>query len=250
MEQQSPSLGNFDTLSTQYSLSRRGFDERALSFLNREVAGLAGKEVLDVGCGTGISTRQVSAAGALVCGSDLSEAMIREARAHTDGIAYTVAAADALSYTDDRFDLVTAFSAFHWFSDETSVQEIRRVLKSGGAFAAINKHDVAGIRREVVPLFKKYAAQSAGKDAYDPATILERYGFQPITSVTIPSEETYSYEDALSYLQSIALWNLVSEEHRPQLLADICDLCERMLARDGALTRVLETTVVLGWEQK
>lgn len=75
-----------------------------------EVGDLAGRTVLDVGCGTGYYCRLFAASGARrVLGVDLSEAMITYARSvPIDGVVeYRVGDALAELYSE-RFDLVTA----------------------------------------------------------------------------------------------------------------------------------------------
>lgn len=73
-----------------------------------EVGGLAGRTVLDVGCGTGFYSRLWAAQGAdRVVGVDLSEEMIAIAESVPGEIEYLIGDA-VLGAQDGRFDLVTA----------------------------------------------------------------------------------------------------------------------------------------------
>ncbi len=208
---------------------------------------MKGKRVLDVGCGTGIATRQLANFGAFVCGTDVSQAMIHQAK-QTDMItSYFVAPTNSLPFDDNMFDCVTAFSAFHWFYDEVSIAEIRRVLPNG-IFFVINKNDVRGIRRGVVPLFEKYTPSTIKrtKEGYNPEIVLATNGFEKIHTTKIVHTETYSLNQAVEYLQSIALWNQVSESNTNDLLSDIKKYCVEALDKNGFLFREFETVVVSG----
>lgn len=238
-------LGNFEKLAQAYQGGRRGFDKAVFDFLAQQTQGLAGMRILDIGCGTGIATRQLAQRGAEVIGSDISGEMIAQAR-QGGGIEYVVAPAHEIPFEDQNFDLVTAFSAFHWFANLDAVSEIRRVLKSGGLFAVINKNDVAGIRKDVNQLFDKYRSAKGAKHEYRPEKILEESGFEDITTHTIAGTEIFTHQEAITYLQSIALWNLVPEDEREEMVAAVVSFCDDVLRREGVLKRELETVVVVG----
>ena len=239
-------LGNFQKLAQAYRSGRRGFDEKIFEVLIQQINGLNGKRVLDVGCGTGIATRQLAQLGAEVVGSDISDEMIAEARQDSVGIEYVVNPSHKIPFTDGAFDLITAFSAFHWFTDSDSINEIKRVLKSGGSFAVINKNDVTGIRKDVNELFAKYRESHSSKQDYNPEKILEDSGFEPVVTHAIASTEIYTPEQALIFLQSIALWNLVPENEKEEMLRKVKSFCGDTLKQEGVLKREIETVVVIG----
>jgi len=89
---------------------------------------------LDVGCGTGLSTRALAGVAREAIGVDVSAAMIAQAEQGA-GISYVVAPAEALPLPDASFDLATVACAFHWFESEAALSEVRRVLKDGAGFA-------------------------------------------------------------------------------------------------------------------
>jgi ubiquinone/menaquinone biosynthesis C-methylase UbiE len=121
---------------------RKGFDVHREAVNNPAIFALigdvAGKSVLDAGCGEGYNTRQLAALGARVTGIDLSEAMIRQAgdeeRDNPRGIDYHLGSFSRMPFfPDGRFDLVVSFMALMDGPDyEGAVREIQRVLKPGG----------------------------------------------------------------------------------------------------------------------
>jgi cyclopropane fatty-acyl-phospholipid synthase-like methyltransferase len=103
--------------------------------------GLPGQKVLDLGTGSGVVPRSMVKYGAEWTGADISEEQIAQAvklsRAAGADISYTVCPADDIPFGDDCFDAVTACQCFWYFPKETSMPEIKRVLRPGGRFAAV-----------------------------------------------------------------------------------------------------------------
>jgi SAM-dependent methyltransferase len=86
---------------------------------------------IDVGCGTGLSTRAVLGLADRVIAIDASHAMLRAAP-HQSGAGYLVAAAERIPVRDGAADLATVGTAFHWFDQPRAFAELARVLRSGG----------------------------------------------------------------------------------------------------------------------
>lgn len=138
--------GNFGKVREAYAEARQAFPAEVFDHLWSKVA-VDSPCVLDLGCGTGIGTRQLAEReGAVIFGCDADKMMIEEAQQTSPTLSYFVTPASKLPFDTDSFDMITAFSAFHWFRDGKSLAEIQRVLKPGGLFAAINKNDVGGFR--------------------------------------------------------------------------------------------------------
>jgi SAM-dependent methyltransferase len=93
--------------------------------------------VLDVGCGTGLSTRTLARVADRVVGIDSSPEMLSHA-AGGAGIVYQQARAEALPFADRSFDLINVGLAFHWFAREAFLREARRVLRDDGWLVIYN----------------------------------------------------------------------------------------------------------------
>jgi ubiquinone/menaquinone biosynthesis C-methylase UbiE len=91
-----------------------------------------GSRLLDVGCGTGEQLALL--AERFVCaGCDPSEAMLSYARRRNPEIPFRRAAADALPYDDDEFDVVLSIEVFRYLERPgPALAELRRVLRPGG----------------------------------------------------------------------------------------------------------------------
>ena len=115
---------------------------------------LAGKHVLDLGCGYGWHCRYAAEQGAAdVLGIDLSEKMIREARKRNpgDNITYRVCGIDTYEYPEEAFDLAVSNLALHYIEDlEAVYRNVHKTLKPSGTFLFNIEHPVftAGVRED------------------------------------------------------------------------------------------------------
>ena len=104
---------------------------------------VAGRRVLDVGCGSGPLTAALRDRGAVVSGFDVSAAMVALARARLGADADLAVhdLADPLPYPDAVFDDVVASLVLHYLEDWTGpLAELHRVLKPGGRLIASVNH--------------------------------------------------------------------------------------------------------------
>lgn len=116
--------------------SPEGLDEATARLLGP----VAGKRVLEVGCGAGQCARWLSTQQAEVLGVDLSLRQLQHSRRIDDETQLTVpvvcATATALPCADVSVDLAcSAFGALPFLLDiDTALLEVRRVLRPGGRF--------------------------------------------------------------------------------------------------------------------
>jgi SAM-dependent methyltransferase len=134
------------TARRQWDAAARIYDDviaPALSDAHRAIlarAGdIAGCDLLDLGCGTGKVASLAAQRGARVTAVDLSPKMVAHASALPDLADARVAVMDAqqLDLPDASFDRVVAsFSVMFCPEPHRALAEARRVLRSGGRFAA------------------------------------------------------------------------------------------------------------------
>lgn len=97
---------------------------------------IAGKRVLDYGCGHGMAAVVMARRGAKVTGFDLSSDYVAEARlrAETNNVRIDFTQADAhmLPFGDASFDAVWGNAVLHHLDLAVAAAEIRRVLAPGG----------------------------------------------------------------------------------------------------------------------
>ncbi|MBL8277668.1 MAG: bifunctional 2-polyprenyl-6-hydroxyphenol methylase/3-demethylubiquinol 3-O-methyltransferase UbiG [Pelomonas sp.] len=105
----------------------------------QQLCPLAGKRVVDVGCGGGILSDSMARAGAQVLGIDLSTKPLKVAELHameagTDGVEYREIAAEALAAEQPgSFDVVTCMEMLEHVPDPASVvRACATLVKPGG----------------------------------------------------------------------------------------------------------------------
>ena len=93
-----------------------------------------GEHILDLGCGDGVLTQKIVAAGATVIAVDAGPDMVAAARAR--GIDARVMDGQKLTFSGE-FDAVFSNAALHWMRDQQAVLAgVRQALKPGGRFVA------------------------------------------------------------------------------------------------------------------
>jgi SAM-dependent methyltransferase len=103
-----------------------------------DLAPVAGKFVLDVGCGAGGFADLATRALATVAGLDAAPPMIEHARRLVPDASFRVGDIEDLPYPDGTFDAVTGFNAFQYAADPpTALREAIRVTKPGGHVVAM-----------------------------------------------------------------------------------------------------------------
>ena len=132
------------------SIGRQG-DARLVARLSGLVPG---DTVVDVGCGPGAAARRAARTGASVTGVDPAQVMLRVARLLTRSsrrVRYLRGAAEDLPLPDDAASVLwTIASVHHWTDVDAGLREVRRVLKPGGRFVALERrsrpdaHGLAG----------------------------------------------------------------------------------------------------------
>ncbi|GII84059.1 methyltransferase [Sphaerisporangium siamense] len=104
---------------------------------------VAGRRVLDAGCGSGALSAALRDRGAVVTGIDASATMLALARRRLgDDAALRVAdLRDRLPFADGAFDDVVASLVLHYLEDwGPALAELRRVLRPGGRLIASVDH--------------------------------------------------------------------------------------------------------------
>jgi SAM-dependent methyltransferase len=106
--------------------------------IDRESRSLAGKHLLEIGCGMGFDSVEFLKRGVRVTAIDLTESAVRIARQHfaVEGLRpeeVRVGNALELPFPDATFDAVWSNGVLHATGDtKRAIAEVRRVLKPGG----------------------------------------------------------------------------------------------------------------------
>jgi ubiquinone/menaquinone biosynthesis C-methylase UbiE len=147
---------------------------------------LRGKDVLDVGFGSGFSVQLFAEAGAHVTGVDLTPWAVETTRARLQafGLEADVDEGDAeqLPFADESFDLVFAWGVIHHSSDmDKALRELVRVCRSGGTVVIMvyNRHSLFYVFyrlfQRFLPLARRLGLHFEGARAGDTEGLIARH---------------------------------------------------------------------------
>jgi SAM-dependent methyltransferase len=127
-----------DGFAAVYDESRPRPPEALLDVLLHVAQTERARLVVDLGAGTGLSTRAWSARADEVVGVEANGAMVAHARAATNAsnVRYVEAYADDTGLPAGGAGVVTCAQSFHWMEPQAVLSEAARVLRPGGVFAA------------------------------------------------------------------------------------------------------------------
>jgi ubiquinone/menaquinone biosynthesis C-methylase UbiE len=116
--------------------------------------------VVDLGCGTGLSTRVWSGRAERVVGVEPNSAMLAAA-APAPGVEYREAFAHETQVDDGSADIVTCSQSLHWMEPDPTFAEAARILRPGGVFAAYDYDWPPLVEPEVDAAFLAYERRRA-----------------------------------------------------------------------------------------
>ncbi|MDQ1073238.1 class I SAM-dependent methyltransferase [Streptomyces canus] len=171
----SPKVNDYNSFAEAYAaeietnLINASYERPAMLALAGDVAG---RRILDAGCGSGPLFAALRDRGGLVSGFDASAGMLELARRRLgDGADLQVAELGSpLPYSDDTFDDVVASLVLHYLEDwGPALAELRRVLKPGGRLIASVDHPFA------IDLMHRRAGREAEYQYFDTTNWTEEW---------------------------------------------------------------------------
>jgi SAM-dependent methyltransferase len=110
--------------------------DQAIDPILGSVGNVAGRDVIDICCGTGNLAAAVAARGGRVTGVDFAPTMIEIARSKVAGVDFQVGDAEALQFPSDTFNIaLCSFGLWHMPEPDRALAEAARVLKRDGIYA-------------------------------------------------------------------------------------------------------------------
>lgn len=184
-----------------------------LEWINARVP-LAGKHVVDIGCGGGILAESIARKGATVTGIDLSEKALKVAELHSleSGVEVRyecIAAEDLATREAGRYDVVTCMEMLEHVPDPAAiVQACAKLVKPGGhvffstlnrnpksyLFAIIGAEYVLGLLPRGTHDYAKFItpAELSGyaRSAYLEVQALKGMTYNPLTKIYALNQDT------------------------------------------------------------
>jgi SAM-dependent methyltransferase len=209
------------------------------------IAPVAGRRVLDIGCGAGVFLRLVADRGAEPYGIDASEALIALTGARVREADLRVGDMESLPYEPDSFDLVTGFTSFFFANDiVAALREAGRVAKPGATvviqvWGAHERCSLEAMKQIARPFFPPRPPDAPPDPDFSHPGALEALvveaGLTPVTGFTtswaysFPDEETL----ARALVAPAGLAVLVGPEREEEVKAAIVDGLAHFRTPDG-----------------
>lgn len=213
----------FSSQTAQYDAARPSYPSKVIQLIKDEIK-IAHPLLLDLACGTGISTRQLAKTVGTTIGCDIDSNMLNVAIEHAQkDTAYIQGDAHHLPFSDTLFDAITIFTAFHWFADKISLKEIRRVLRPSGKLFIVHPQLKTPYAKELYTTIqerfgKEIPISYSGYSSANFQETLERNGFSSRLLPIVKQKMTYTLDRFLLLLQSYSAWNHVPESKRPGMI--------------------------------
>lgn len=215
--------------------------------------------VLDLGCGTGLFTKQLKKRypNAMVVGVDFAPAMLREAKAHQSWRAHPEwirADMHTLPFANGLFDLVFSNQTFHWSSDYPAlIREVNRIMNPGGClmFSTVGPDTFKELRNSD----EQHAHVNDFLDMHDVGDILLAEQFlDPVVDMEQLILRYKSWPDLLRSLQKQGLRN-INSKRKPGLTgkqhwAEFEAMVETTRTPDGKYPLTYEVLYGHAWKGK
>jgi len=211
-----------------YERARPGYPVVAV---DRLVAAIPGRDVVDLAAGTGKLTRLLAARGCDVVAVE----PVAEMRALIGPPARVLeGTAEAIPLPAASADGVTVAQAFHWFDGPVALAEIHRVLRPGGVLALIwnRRRTQDEIHRRITELLAPLRGDipAHATTAWRAAFACSPY-FETLRDETFASEHVLDADMLVDQVASISIVAVLREDERARVLEAV-----RALAADGPVT--------------
>lgn len=189
---------SFGADAERYDRARPGYPDEMMGWLG----GLfPGPGVLDVGCGTGVVSRRLAAAGCRVLGVEVDDRMAGFAR--MTGVSCETSKFEDWDAAGRTFDALVAGTSWHWVDPGAGMAKAASVLRAGGLLAAFWNvqrppeevgEGFAETYRAVLPDAPFYRGIGGGLNAYEPLLAEAEAGMRDSNAFAEPERRSFDWQ--------------------------------------------------------
>lgn len=207
-------MNNIDKFSNKaevYSNYRPKYPGKLLDFLIDSTHLHKDSLAIDIGCGTGILTKQLLERNVKTIGVEPNVEMYNQAKKELQGYNCRLinTCAEDTQLPSHIADLITVAQALHWFDLDSFIKEYNRLLKENGQVAILYNNmdkdsaavtDFLNIHRTLCPQYKGFSKGiNNHKDIYT-----EMFGKDGFTTADFPNDQILTYEEYMGYASSLS----------------------------------------------
>lgn len=186
--------------------------------------GNQGLDVVDLGAGTGILTRSLTALSHRCTAIEPDPRMRRILRRHLPETIVLHGTAEAMPLPDECADVVVAAECYHWFSPSAAHPEIARVLQPNGSFVVMWQ-----LRDDTIPWAAALTEVLRAYDDTGASTVSPPESgahFTPFEKRLFPFNVTHTRESLIDLYRSHSFYIAADPRHRALLERDIGHLID------------------------
>ena len=238
----------FGDRAADYARYRPSYPPAAIDAILDALGDPARLHAVDVGAGTGISSRLLAGRGVRVTAIEPGDAMraAGESSPHP-GITWLDASAEATTLPDACADLVLVAQALHWFRRDEALGEFHRILRAGGRLALVwNARDAsdpmtAGYIRAILDAGGEHPCE---RREFAAETVHEGGLFTPPRVLKVPNEQRLDLPALIGRAMS-ASYTPKDGERGASVRRALTGLHERYRDAEGLVALRYETRVYI-----
>ncbi|HEY0449120.1 class I SAM-dependent methyltransferase [Actinophytocola sp.] len=201
------------------------------------------RQVVDLAAGTGKLTASLVALGLEVTAVEPDADMLAELAARFPTARALVGSAERIPLPDASVDAVVVGQAFHWFDTDAALAEIARVLRPGGALAALWNREDTDV--EWVVELGRVSSSSVTRGWEVPHPSFDTEGYEAAEQAQFPHLHRRTAESLVATIGTQSHTLVVSAEERDRVLGRILSFLEsRPETSRGEFDLPLVTTVI------
>lgn len=246
------SFRRFENRATDYAGGRPDYPAALLDFLLGRLALRAGAEVADIGSGTGIFTRALLARGLRVAAVEPGDDMRRTAEAELGaqpGFTSSSGTARATKLPARSVEAIFCAQAFHWFNEEPTRREWRRILRPGGSAVLVwnNRDPADAFTAEFLAVLHSGGADATRTMAASLGAQTDNVLFRgaPAETVAFPHAQSLDFAGLLRLTVSASFMPKPGDARFPEISDRLRGIFDRHQAA-GAVRMVYRTVAVFG----
>jgi ubiquinone/menaquinone biosynthesis C-methylase UbiE len=216
---QHPDSRSFELVADLYERSRPEYPPEAVAWLTDRLDLRRGRDVLDLGAGTGKLTGALVATGARVIAVEPGDAMRGILERSFPEVESLPGSAERIPLPDASVDAITIGQAFHWFRHDEAIPELHRVLRPGGGIALLwnSRDQESPIQRAVSELIAPFTPPGR-QQARDSSRHLAASGlFSPVEERQFRFEQELDADGLVKRIASMSFVAAAADDRRAAL---------------------------------